>query len=942
MLIRLWLSKVILLALPLAASAAAAQGGMGRISGTVTDAQQGALRDVTLTLRNAASGVTWSTSTRDDGHYVFPAIAPGRYALAVERVGFAREVVTGIDITLGLDLRRDFTLELGAFTDTVVVSASEPSANVTTAEVGGIITKQQIDTLPIHSRQYLALALLIPGTSLDATRPVGPNVNAGASMTFNSTGFTADGVINTWAEDGEPRQGIPQDAVEEFKISHAQYRAEFGLATAGMVQIATKSGTNRFHGTLFDYFRNKAITTKGHFEQEEPDFRRHQYGGSAGGPIREDRMHFFAAMEWTALDEFYTVTTGQPQLYSTLEGTFPKPSDRKLYFARMDWQADRSQSIFVRYAHEDERTTCVFCGGARASGVDQVLPRRTIVAGHAWLGARTLNDLRFQYARAAYYVGPSGTRVFKHPDQFPAERIQRLTRTLVFPSVIWGTDFDESAVEARWQIKDTYAVSASRHDIKLGADFSYMPYVAGTSGSVGTYTFAADQSFDPADPGSLAALTGAVLFTARIPPFTAEYPTRYFVLFAQDDWRLRSRLTLNLGLRYERYYGAGNEGLDTSIYPVEIPYIDVSKRGDGNNLGPRVGAAWDVTGDGRTVVRAGYGLHYGHVRIPANLGELTNYQKFDIAIVNPSYPDPYQGRSPIEFAESGPANISVVANDAVLPSSHQFNAGVSRRLRRDLALHVDLLATNMNHDRKDVDINPPDPITGVRPNQTFGEVMQSQSTAFLRYRALYVRLEKSPGERFQATASYTYTRSRDSNPGGRAIDPFDLSEDEGPSNGERRHAFVASSAVLLPWDVTLAAIWTLRSELPWTARPGRDINQDGAFNDLVPGTSRNDGGRDLSLDAVNAWRASTGRSPVPASQIESSRVNTVDVRASKGVRLGRLRLEPIVQVFNVFDTLNLGAQFEGGRVANALSPVFGRILTARPGRQGEIALRLAW
>ena len=512
----------------------------------------------------------------------------------------------------------------------------------------------------------------------------------------------------------------------------------------------------------------------------------------------------------------------------------------------------------------------------------------------------------------------------------------------MFPSLIWGTDFDESASESRWQVKDTVALNLSSHDVKVGADFSYMPYVAGTSGSIGTYTFAEDQFLDPVDPRSVAALTGAVLFTARVPPFRTEYPTRYFVLFAQDDWRVRPNLTLNLGLRYERYYGVANEGLDPSLFPVDIPYIDVDRRGDHNNFGPRAGAAWDVGGDGRTIVRGGYGLHYGHVRIPSNLGELGNFQKFDIFVRNPSYPDPYEGQSPLDFAVSGPANIAVVANDAVQPYSHQFSAGVSRRLWSTLAVHADLLATNANHDRRDVDINPPDPETGLRPNATFGEVIQSQSSAFLRYRAVYLRLEKPFSGRFQAVTSYTYARSRDNNPGLRAINPFDPSDDEGPSNAERRHAFVASGSVLLPWDVTVGAIWFLRSELPWTARPGRDVNLDGAFNDLVPGTTRNAGGRDLSVEAVNAWRASTGRPPVAVSQIESSRVNTVDLRASKGIRAKRLRFDLIAQVFNVFDTLNLGAQFEGGRVANALSPSFGRILTARPGRQGEVALKVVW
>jgi hypothetical protein len=932
----------LLVALVLSATPARGQGGMGQIYGTVTDPQGGIVRDVSLTLRNEESGVTRSTVTSADGRYRFPAIDPGRYMLIVERAGFARVETGGIDITIGLDLRRDFSLSVEAFAQDIVVTGAAPAIDTTTAETGGIVTEQQIEMLPINSRQYLSLALLMPGTSLDATRPIGPNVNVGASMTFNSSGNVVDGVINSWAEDGEPRQSLPQDAVEEFRVSHAQYPAEFGLATGGIIQIATKAGSNQYRGSLFDYFRNKALSAKGYFEDEEPEFRRHQFGGSLGGPIRRDRIHFFAAAERTAVDEFYTVNTGLPQFYAALEGTFAKPSHRNLYFGRLDWQPGGSQSVFVRYAREDERATCVACGGSSASGLDQDLPRRTFVAGHTWRGTRALNDFRFQYAGAAYYVGPSGTKVFKRVGEFPPERTNRLARTLTFPSATWGTNFDESAREARWQFKDTYAFNVSRHELRVGADISYMPYVAGNAGSIGTYIFGEDQFLDPGDPASLGALTGATLFTATVPSFTAEHPTRYAVAFVQDEWRLRSNVTLNLGLRYERYYGAANEDLDPSIFPIEIPYIDVDSRGDRNNVGPRIGVAWDGGGDGRTVVRGGYGLHYGHVRIIGNLGEFANYQQSQIFIVNPAYPDPYGGRNPRDFARADPASLTVVANDYVQPYSHQFNAGISRRLWFDLTLHVDALVTNVNHDRKSLDINPPDPQTGQRPDPTFGEVMQLQSTAFVRYRALYTRLDKSFSHRSRATASYTYTRSRDNNPEGRYINPFDPSDDDGPSNAERRHAFVAGGSVLLPWQVTVGAIWTLRSLLPWTARPGRDVNLDGAFNDLVPGTTRNSGGRNLNLEAVNAWRVSNARPPVAASQLESSRVNIVDARVSKSIRLRRTRIEVVGQVFNLFDTVNLGAQYEGGRVANALSPSFGRILTARPGRQGEVAIKLIW
>ncbi|HYU80313.1 MAG TPA: hypothetical protein VEK56_15085, partial [Vicinamibacterales bacterium] len=173
--------------------------------------------------------------------------------------------------------------------------------------------------------------------------------------------------------------------------------------------------------------------------------------------------------------------------------------------------------------------------------------------------------------------------------------------------------------------------------------------------------------------------------------------------------------------------------------------------------------------------------------------------------------------------------------------------------------------------------------------------------------------------------------------------PFDLSLDWGPSNGERRHALVASGSVVLPWDVTVGGVWTLRSELPWSATAGTDLNGDGFNTDLVPGTTRNAGSRTLNLDAVNAWRAQNGRAGISDSQIDSSRITIADVRLSKAIRFSKAgRVDLLAQAFNVFNTKNLQGQYGGGRIGNALSSNFGRIQTARPGRQGELAIKIIW
>ena len=332
-------------------------------------------------------------------------------------------------------------------------------------------------------------------------------------------------------------------------------------------------------------------------------------------------------------------------------------------------------------------------------------------------------------------------------------------------------------------------------------------------------------------------------------------------------------MTVTFGLRYERLYGPLNEDLNPADFPVTLPYVDVSKRGDSNNIGPRTGVAWDVKGDGKTVVRTGYGIYYGHVRTLAALEEFRNYHRLSITITNPAYPDPYLGQDPHKFIVASTApNLTIAANDMVQPLAHQASAGVSHSLSELFAIHVDAVYNRTYHDYKTLNINAGDPLTGIRPLPQFGRIDQVQSTSDLRYKAIYTKLEKRYSQRTQFLVSYAYTRSDDNQPFSRYLDPFDHSIDFGPSNGERRHAIVASGSVLLPADVTLGVVWTLRSQLPWSATAGRDLNKDTFNTDLVPGTTRNSG-RDLNLDAVNAWRVSNGLAAIPASQIDSSRIN---------------------------------------------------------------------
>jgi hypothetical protein len=223
----------------------------GVIEGAVTDDQGGVLPGATVTLKNTEMGVSRDVVSDAEGKYRFPALGPGRYTLTTSLQGFAPSEIRDIVLTIGLDIRYDVKLRVQSVAETVTVTGEAPVVDTSKSQVEGVVTQQQIQTLPINTRQYLNLALLMPGTSQDAVRAFYNNVNVGAGGSFYSNGFVADGVTNTWTEQGEPRQDFPQDSIREFKVNTMQYKAEYGLATGGLVTVVSKSGTNKAHGNAF-------------------------------------------------------------------------------------------------------------------------------------------------------------------------------------------------------------------------------------------------------------------------------------------------------------------------------------------------------------------------------------------------------------------------------------------------------------------------------------------------------------------------------------------------------------------------------------------------------------------------------------------------------------------------------------------------------------------
>lgn len=927
-----------------------AQASDAEVTGIVKDPSGGPVASTTVTLTNQDSGFTRTSTTDADGRYRFVALQPGRYSLKIEATGFKTETVTGIDLNLGTHVDRDISLTVGSVQEAVTITENVPPIDTTRGEVSGVVTLQQIESLPVNTRQYLNLALLMPGTTQDASRTFYNNVQLGGGARFYANGFSVDGVSNQWAEQGEPRQNFPEGAVQEFQVNTNQFKAERGLAMGGWISVATKSGTNAFHGDLFEYFRQQALNHENKFQTQaeqqagvgKAPFLRNQYGFDLGGPIIKNRLHFYAAFERTQQDSAFTIFTGAGghSFYSANEGVFNQPSHDQMLNWRMDYQISTNQHLFGRYSQEWNLLTYQGCGGAAESNCyDGEFPRHALVFGHTWTPTASLvNEARFQYAYSSYQLGPPGAPNWTDIGNFSTQRLNALGVVYSFPSFTYGFGYAELGIEKRWQYKDDVTWIKGKHAVRMGFDVSRIPFGDDAlTNYKGTWTFATDQVFNPKDPATIAALKNPTQFTAAVPPAYTSVPTTELGLYIQDDWRVRPDLTLSLGLRWDREFGSFNEDLNPSSFPQPIPFLgDPSKRGKAHNFEPRFGFAWNVADTGRDVIRGGFGIYYNNIQTLLNFPENRNISQCNVLIRNPTYPDPYGGKSPTAFCSTAAPTVTVLAQNFANPYSEQFTLGYSREITKDFSVHVDGVYMHTLHDWRNADLNYPN-AAGVRPLTAWARILDHEPISQSKYKGMYVRAEKRFARRYQFLVSYTLASARDDNPQGAVTTPSNYNLDWGPANIDRRHALVASGSVELPGKVTLGLIWQLRSSLPFSALSA--VTDADGNRQYVPGTSRDQGARDLSLAAVNAYRATLNLPAVTSSQIDSSRFNSLDIRASRPIFTHNdKRIDVIGQVFNLFGVTNL----TGGNTTRADSANFGKILSASNLQQAELAVRIVF
>ena len=948
-----------------------------QISGSVKDQTGAVLPGVTVTAKNIATGLTRTAVSQSNGDFRIPALPPGTYTITTELQSFAVETRPDIVLIIDQDAVINFTLKPARISEAVTVTGESPIVDTTKSDVSTSVSTQQIQDLPVASRRWIDLAMLTPGTSQDNIRGFfyRGNVNIGAGTREYSNGFIVDGVNNTWAEMGEPRQNFAMDAIQEFKVSTSNYKAEYGLATGGLLTVVTKSGTNKMHSSALLFFRHSDLTAEEYpqlqldRQQEVPDgtnkpaYHRYQYGGTIGGPIIQNKTHYFAAYEGTNEQQNFTINTHG--VWPDQDGVFPSKQNRWTYNIKIDHTLSNSQSVFFRWGAEDEYRPIITTGlrTSPSASFDFAVPRQSAVFSHTWvMSSSSLNDARFQYAFSKYQVSPP----YSHGDWAPGDftaRLKYCTPVYNYPSiVVGGCGNAQMGPEHRYQVKDDFSHLmqgwGGMHQWKMGVDFSYVPFEGDlTNSPYGSWTFPKDTVYNAADPS-----TYPTRYTESLPTY-ANIPTKTFAAYGQDDWKIRENITLNLGLRYDLQVGSFNENIPDLLskiqdklgrggtFPVDPSVIAQPKsgRGDFNNFGPRVGIAWDPQNNGITNIHAAYGIFYDNMRTLQNFNELTWPQAQQVIINNPSYPDPYNGVPRSTFVSTAPPNISVMSNATVSPYAQQVDAGINRVVRREFAVSADVTFVNRYSDRDTVDPNiPTTPFGKVRPYPQFNQVSFWQSTADNTYRALLLKVEKRMSHRYQFLTSYTLSYAKDIGFSNALGDVYGYTKFSRWGVADRRHRLVVSGIVQLPWQAQVSAIGDFRSSLPFSPTSSLgDLNGDGYTGDLPPGVIPNSGCRSLNLDAINAVRA--GRTPplTAVSKVDCPGFSNIDLRFSKNFVVAKShQVEFIAQLFNVFNTANFAPPNGSITAASDSSgrPLFGQTSSLlaninAPSRQAEFALR---
>jgi hypothetical protein len=915
----------------------AQQAATATLSGRIVDPQGAVVSGALVTATQQATRARRETTSNDEGLYVLSNLSPGDYDVRFEAKGFTTKTSrSALALQVGQVVTLNVELEIGLSESlTVDLLAYQPLIDTSTSVVNGVIDSDEVESLPLNGRNFLELALLIPGNApapnFDPTK-TNTVVISSAGQLGRGGNVTVDGAdINDDIVGGQV-QNISQEAVQEFQIATNRFSAQLGRSGSAVINIVTKSGTNEYHGSGSFYFRDKGMqglpaTFDRAIGQAQP-FDREQYAFTLGGPIKRDRAWSFGAFEYRNQDGAVLVGSRNLGTRSITKGFAAAPLNDLLTTVRADWLPTNQDQFSFRYSlqREDDVAASTLIRAIGSASQRQSSRNNThgFLANYTRvLNARAVNSFNFSISRFSNRIVP----VAPGPQ-------------LTFPSIQDGASFrvPQATKQRRVQFSDTLTMISGNHTFTFGAeiqrvrgDFDLGVFQQGRIEMIEDFP-----DFDRNGDGRVD--DNDLLFAVTLrsgaptqPLLIPDASNTYFAGFVQNDWRLHPQLTLNIGLRYELDTDVKNISRVNQLNPLILPFLQGQRSKDKNNLGPRVGFNYS-TKDLHTSIHGGYGIYYDRVTLEIQSLERgldgrslpIEVRAGNIFFIPPQFLfDPINGTFPppaptlanpfsgFILPGAGAGGINIIDNGLQNPMVQQVNIGIQHELGSKYVVRADYLHNFGTHF-----------IIGRTIGSVFNPVVGGpdlvknlESSVKTKYDGLLLSCERHASSRYQFRASYTLSKSfnyanDDQIPFSNGpIDSNNLQLEYGPTPNDQRHRFTFSGAFGLPYDIRLAPIFTLASGVPMDI-----LVPDGSRR--IPQLQRNAGGRLFHSGAkLNAFIAQLnaasglGGQPlplVPDNARFNDSFNSFDLRVSKVFKIGeRVTIQPIAEVFNLFNVTNV-------------------------------------
>lgn len=954
------------------------------LQGTVSDSTGAVVAGASVTITNRDQGWTRTTTTGDTGLYRFELLPAGFYAVKVAHPGFATAAADRTELLVGQTTMQDFQLKAGQVSEVIEVTATAPVVDTEKTQVGIEITPTDVENLPLNGRDFGNLAYLAPGA-----RPVDsydPTKNRIAVFGINGSSgrnvnVTVNGIDNKDNTVGGPVMQLPLGAVEEFNISTQRFSAANGRSEGAAVNVITKAGTNNWHGGLYYYDTETALNANDALSKEAgsptPQFSRQQFGGRVGFPIRRDKDFLFYALERereqtsipveaTAFRELTIVkNANNPLMTPQPVSAIPTPYFDWRYSGRYDHHFSGQEALFVSYSAQNNT------GDNDQSTSTNDLTAGNFTTNHLIISNATLNSVFTPRVVNALTVGYQyWNNLIDSKQKVP---------TFTFPGgITFGTNTNvpQQSIQKKWQFRDDLSIIKGHHSLKTGFDYVWEPELGGffefnptleidffdVPSVITTNTTLYPQGF--ATPGAVSGMSD----TAGDPHFFLMNGAKMLGVYLQDDWKLSRKFTLNLGLRWDKDFnliGGADQGSSRTYQELKAigdPHAASLPQDDNKDFSPRVGLAYDLTGKGKHILRAGYGFYFGQTfeNIPLFMLQQANATIFNttFAIVGNGPGQPCTGctvpgtaiplsqwRFGLDPMPTNPPPSSQLANGAVgrlmdpnyrNPYSEQWNGGYTLALGSVSALEVDYIHELAIHESKTININPTlVSLGGARPLSAafsaaalpvLGRIDDEQAIGRSRYDGLNVSFRRRLSHHISFNTSYVLSkgvaykgnaaafRNRPSNP----MDPFNP-VDFGPVPTDERHRFVFSGVFEVPGGIQLAPVFQAASARPYDGIEGQDVlgigSGRGNYNIVVLNSDPTNLKSTLGFSNAalrNCLFVTNTCHAIGFDTLRGDPFINMDLRTAKNIKLGeKMNLQLLAQFFDLFNRANFGSNFSG-------------------------------